>query len=122
MTDRIAPQVEELWEEFHGVVNMTSGELRAGLMTAASGESAYAGHPDRLLPDMGRRVLAVLGKRKVDLTADDVETMRQVTEQVNGRLTSPPARGAQNDAWRRSLMTVGHDPLKPDPRGSEETP
>lgn len=121
MTDRIEPQVEELWEEFHGLVNMSSEELRRWLLTEVSGENAFADDPDRLLPELGEHVLKILGKRKGDLTGADTEVMRRVVDQVRGRLGSPPRDGVSNDGWRRALMTLGHDPLKPDVHGSEDT-
>jgi hypothetical protein len=49
---------------------------------------------------------------KVDLTDDDGETMRRVVDFVSDGLGSPPAVGRRDGEWRRSLMTVGHDPLK----------
>jgi uncharacterized protein DUF3140 len=122
VADRTAPEVGTLWEEFHRVVNMNSEELRTWLLTAASGEEAFADDPDRLLPGLGAEVVKILGKRKVDLTDDDLETMRRVVDEVTGRLKSPPKRGPAHDGWRRSLMALGHDPLKPDPRGSEDLP
>jgi hypothetical protein len=91
---------------------MTSQELRTWLMTDASGEDAFAADPDMHVSELGRDVVRILGKRKLDLTERDAETMREVVEFVAVRLGSPPPEEA-DDEWRRSLMTVGHDPLKP---------
>jgi hypothetical protein len=57
-------------------------------------------------------VVDILRERKVDLTAEDADVMAQVTDFVTEMEGSPPPDGAGNDEWRRSLMTVGHDPLK----------
>jgi Protein of unknown function (DUF3140) len=113
MPDRLPGDAELLWEEFHRVVNMTSDELRAWLLTQASGEDALPPDPDVRLPGLGRRVVEVLRKRKVDLTADDTAAMHDVVDYVEDQLASPPTTGAANEQWRRSLMTVGHDPLRP---------
>jgi hypothetical protein len=113
MSDRVDPDLELLWEEFHRAVNMTSDELRIWLLTETSGEEALPAEPDLRLPELGARVVALLRKRKVDLTGDDVETMRQVVDQVDDRLADRPPEGASDDKWRRSLMDLGHDPLKP---------
>lgn len=114
MNDRVDPEVELLWEPFHRSVNMTSKELRTWLLTEASGEESFPAGPDLELPELGGRIVALLRKRKVDLTDDDLKTMRQVVDQVEARLAERPEGGESNDTWRRSLMDVGHDPLKPE--------
>lgn len=115
MKERIPGETELLWEEFHQIVNMTSDELRTWLLTDASGEDALPADPDLKLPELGTRVIEVLRKRKVDLTGADTETMRQVVDFVEDRLDDRPAGAEQDDHWRRELMTVGHDPLRPTP-------
>lgn len=92
---------------------MSSQELRTWLLAEAGGETAFAADPDLRLPGLGRRVVRVLGRRRADLTGDDTATMRQVVGFVSARLADPPARGAEDERWRRALMTVGHDPLRP---------
>lgn len=110
MDNRIPPEAEIVWDSFHQVVNMTSEELRAWLLTEASGEEAFS--PDLDLPELGERVVALLRKRKVDLTPGDTEVMQQVTDFVTEQEESPPPDGPADSAWRRMLMTVGHDPLR----------
>ncbi|MGH3390020.1 MAG: DUF3140 domain-containing protein [Actinomadura sp.] len=113
MNDRIPADVEFLWDEFHQTVNMTSTELRAWLLTDASGEDAFPADPDLGMPELGQRVIELLRKRKVDLTADDVQVMQEVSDYVADRTANPPSAGAQDEQWRHALMAVGHDPLKP---------
>lgn len=120
MADRAAPEVETLWGNFHRLVNMTSEELRGWLPYAASDEHILESDPT--LPELGRKIVKILGKRKVDLTDEDLDTMRRVIDETCRRLEHPPGRGAAHDGWRRSLMTLGHDPLRPDPHGSEDLP
>lgn len=112
VTNRISPEVELVWDEFHQIVNMTSEELRRWLLTDASGEEAFGPEPDLDIPELGRHVVRILGKRKVDLTSADAETMSRVVDLVSSRLSAVPPRGERRDEWRRSLMRVGHDPLK----------
>jgi hypothetical protein len=104
--------LELAWEEFHQIVNMTSEELRAWLLGAASGEPAPPADPGHDLAGLGDKVVRLLRKRKVDLTADDVAVMEEVADYVAERTASPPPAGARDDEWRRSLMAVGHDPLR----------
>ena len=108
------------WNRFHEVVNMSSRELRDWLgvdAEDAAGEPAAdldAGAPadpdDR---DLGRRVLEILGKRRRDLTRDDVDVMGHVVarvERLRGGLPEEPAAGT--DRRRHRLMSLGHDPLR----------
>lgn len=102
----------ELWDEFHRVVNMTSRELREWLSVDAAGEHAEE-LPDKSGRPTGRRVLDVLGKRRTDLTEDDVQVMRRVCDIVRSQRPPELDPRAGGDEWRRSLMSIGHDPLKP---------
>lgn len=112
MAKALPEDVGLLWDEFHQVVNMTSDELRTWLLTEASGEDALPAEPGARLPELGTRVVNLLRKRKVDLTGDDAETMQQVVDFVEDHEARRPAEGADDDQWRRALMSVGHDPLK----------
>ncbi len=110
MTD--APDVDELWEEFHRVVNMTSRELRDWLQTRSAGEDAEA-LPDEAGTERGQHVLAILGKRKSDLTDDDLRVMRGVVDTITSQRRDDLEPTAGQASWRHRLMTLGHDPLKP---------
>ncbi|GAA1133184.1 DUF3140 domain-containing protein [Nocardioides aquiterrae] len=103
---------DELWEDFHTVVNMTSRELRDWLAVQGAGEETEE-VPDRAGSHLGHRVLAVLGKRRSDVTPDDVDVMEQVVTRVTSQRRDDLEPTAGEAAWRRRLMNVGHDPLKP---------
>jgi hypothetical protein len=103
---------DELWDEFHRVVNMTSRELEDWLRTRDSREEAEA-LPDQAGTPTGREVLAVLGKRRRDLTAADAHAMRRVVERVHAQRRADLEPTAGQAAWRHRLMSIGHDPLKP---------
>ena len=106
------PVDDRLWQEFHDAVNMTSRELQDWLQTAASGTDTEA-LPDQAGPEVGRRVVEVLGKRRTDITDSDAAVMTNVIDLVRREDPGPDGGHAGDDAWRRRLMTVGHDPLKP---------
>jgi hypothetical protein len=112
MPERLPADAGLLWDEFHQVVNMTSDELRAWLLTVASGEEALPAEPGAGIPELGLRVVELLRKRKTDLTDADTDTMRRVVDFVEDRTGQQPG-GAADGQRRRELMTVGHDPLKP---------
>ncbi|UMG91522.1 DUF3140 domain-containing protein [Nocardioides sp. TF02-7] len=101
-----------LWENFHTVVNMTSRELRDWLAVQGAGEETEE-LPDQAGPHLGHRVLDILGKRRSDLNPDDVEVMRRVVDKVASQRRDDLEPTAGDDRWRRRLMNIGHDPLKP---------
>lgn len=103
---------DELWEEFHSLVNMTSAELRAWLATQEAGETTEA-LPDQAGSERSRTVLEVLAKRRTDLTEHDVEVMRSVARELRAARGDEPEPTAGSDEWRHRLMSLGHDPLRP---------
>lgn len=92
---------------------MTSAELRDWLATEASGETTD-GYPDQAGAPTSRTVLEVLGKRRTDLTEPDAQTMRDVVGAIRAERGDEPEPTAGDTAWRHRLMSIGHDPLKPD--------
>lgn len=109
-----SPVDDDLWEDFHSVVNMTSRELQEWLATEAAG-TATETEPDQAGDERSRTVLAILGKRRTDLTPDDVEVMRSVVAEVRAERGDEPEPEAGDAEWRHRLMSLGHDPLKPSP-------
>lgn len=106
------PVGDELWDNFHTAVNMTSRELREWLATDASGDGVDA-LPDQAGSERSQQVLAILGKRRTDLTPDDVAVMEGVVVEIR-ELRGEDAEPAAGDAaWRHRLMSLGHDPLRP---------
>jgi hypothetical protein len=111
---RVDPDVDRLWQEFHDHVNVPADRLRQWLLSRGSGAEAFGADPDLGLPQPGRRILAVLGKRKVDLTAADVRVMREAVDRVRQLLDERPTGGGpEADRWRYALLDLGHDVLRP---------
>lgn len=100
-----------LWEEFHRVVNMSSRELSEWLRTRSASEGTEE-LPDRAGTETGRRVLAILQKRRVDLDDEDEHTMRKVVDRIHAQRNDELEPKAGQENWRHRLMTIGHDPLK----------
>ena len=105
-------QDQELWDEFHRVVNMTSRELADWLRTEAATENGEE-LPDHAGPPMGQRVLRIMGKRRGDLDDSDLKVMQRVVDKVHDQRRDDLEPTAGQDAWRHRLMSIGHDPLKP---------
>lgn len=112
MADIPEPELGTLWEEFHGVVNMTSNELESWLRASTAGERSED-LPGEAGDERGRHVLAVLRKRRVDLTDADIALMREVVATVSAeRERVRVADAAQDPDWRHRMMSLGHDPVK----------
>jgi hypothetical protein len=103
---------EETWAEFTELVNMKRADLEKWL---ASEESQEAGqHKDggeSTGHASGRRIAAILGAKKGDLSDDDYRHMRKVVGYVRRHLAQRPSGDVRDTRWRHSLMNWGHDPL-----------
>ena len=103
---------DDVRAEFNEAVNMTAKQLENWLETDESrsvgqkdGGGESTGHRS------GRRIISLLGKRKDDLTEDDLAHMRKVNGYVTRHLAQRPDGDITDTAWRYSLMNWGHDPL-----------
>jgi hypothetical protein len=103
---------EDLWDEFHVVVNMTSRELDDFLRADAAGEDSEQ-LPDQAGSPTGQQVLHILGKRRSDVTDEDISVMEAVVGTIRAERGDEPEPTAGDDAWRHRLMSLGHDPLRP---------
>ncbi|SCL72502.1 Protein of unknown function [Micromonospora citrea] len=108
---RLDPEVEVLWDDFHAQVNVPSEQLRQWLLTRGSGEESFGPDPDLDLPEPGRQILRVLSKRKVDLTPEDIRVMQDAIDEIQNLLEAKPPRGNADDEWRHALLDLGHDVL-----------
>ncbi|KMS70436.1 hypothetical protein ACH49_25540 [Streptomyces leeuwenhoekii] len=109
MADALEP--DTLWEDFHRVVNMTSAELAAWLRVRDADEQTEP-LPEDVGTPTARHVLAILQKRRTDLTGDDVRVMRKVVDTVTAQTDLENEPEAEDTRRRHRLMTLGHDPLK----------
>ncbi|MEW2246322.1 MULTISPECIES: DUF3140 domain-containing protein [unclassified Streptomyces] len=111
-----ALEMDALWEDFHRAVNMTSAELAAWLKVRDAAEDSEP-LPEEAGSPTGQHVLAILQKRRTDLTDDDLRVMRKVVdlvdEQADVENEPEPESSAEDTRRRHRLMTIGHDPLKP---------
>src|SRR3954464_4087186 len=101
---RSNPEVDQVWDSFHQLVNMTSPELRDWLVATPDGADAYAPEPGIDIHELGERVLRLLDKRRGNLSPDDVAMMRMVAELICGRLQNAPQEDATYAPWRHTLM------------------
>ena len=101
-------------QEFFDAVNMTAATLEKWLGTEESravgitheGESESVGH------QYGERIVALLRKKKSELSDDDRTHMAKVVGYVKRHMKQGPKEDREHSRWRYSLMNWGHDPLK----------
>ncbi|MET7475273.1 DUF3140 domain-containing protein [Streptomyces sp. NPDC005648] len=110
MTDAL--ELDALWDDFHRVVNMTSQELAAWLRVSDADETSEP-LPEHAGTPTGQHVLAILQKRRTDLTDDDIQVMYEVVDTVEAQTDRENEPEAEDDRHRHLLMTLGHDPLRP---------
>jgi hypothetical protein len=103
---------DDLWSSFHRLVNMSSRELRDWMRTQ-SAEPDSERFPDQAGTPTGQHVLHLLSKRRMDITEEDARVMRRVVGRIEDERGSEPEPTPGDSAWRRRLMSLGHDPLKP---------
>jgi hypothetical protein len=111
MADISVLELDALWAEFHSVVNMTSEELSAWLTTAADADDGDTS-PARADSATGERVLAILRKRRTDLTDEDVRVMYAVVDAVEAERDGDSPSGGGGRRSRDRLMMMGHDPRR----------
>ena len=107
---------DKVHKDFDKAVNMTVSELNKWLVTKESKSVGWKGEDGKGKGESvghasGRRIVAILGKSKVDLTDDDYAHMRKVVGYVRRHKAQEPQNIATS-RWRYSLMNWGHDPLK----------
>jgi hypothetical protein len=103
--------------EFHDAMNMTASELGKWLGTQESQEVGWKGEDghgegESVGHASGRRIVELLGRKKAELTEDDLAHMRKVVGYVHRHLAQHPGGDVADSRWRYSLMNWGHDPLK----------
>lgn len=62
---------------------------------------------------LGLAVVGILGKRRTDLTVEDLAVMQRVVDVVDEETSGVPReRVLEDERKRHRLMNVGHDPLR----------
>jgi hypothetical protein len=107
---------DKVRKDFAEAVNMTAAELKKWLSTKESRSVGWKGEDGNGTGESvghasGRRIVAILGKNKAELTDDDYAHMRKVAGYVRRHRAQEPANVATS-RWRYSLMNWGNDPLK----------
>ena len=106
---------EKIRRDFDGAVNMSAAELEDWLETQESQKVGWKGVDGKVRESVGhasgRKIVAILRKKKSELDADDHAHMRKVVGYVRRHSAQRPAN-IYTSRWRYSLMNWGHDPIK----------
>ena len=109
-------EAQEIWEDFKERVNMTRSALEKWLDTDASKSVGQkSGGGESVGHDSGRRIVAILEKKKADLTGADYAHMKKTNSYISRHLKQRPEKAKDELAetnWTYSLKNWGHDPLK----------
>ncbi|WP_080238750.1 DUF3140 domain-containing protein [Spirosoma rigui] len=99
--------------EFDDVVNMTASAIEKWLDTDESKSVGQkkGGDDESIGHQSGERIIAILKKKKADLTDDDYVHMRKVVSYVKRHSAQKPKEVAGSN-WEFSLKNWGHDPSK----------
>ena len=105
---------DQTYREFSDSVNLTAQQLSTWLDSDQAQEVGQKkdGQAESTGHESGRRIVALLGKKKAELTEDDYAHMRKVVGYVKRHLAQRPADDVHDSRWRYSLMNWGHDPEK----------
>ena len=110
MATQISAEEDDLWQRFHRAVNMSSRELVDWLGQEPDlGPKPGPAGP----PPLGQAVVGILGKRRTDLTDEDLAVMRKVVDVVDDETAGlSPEEIVVDERRRHRLLNVGHDPLR----------
>ena len=110
---------EKVVADFERAVNMSPTEIEAWLETDESSRVGWKGRdgtaPESVGHASGRRIAAILRKKKDALTPADYQHMRKVVGFVRRHRAQRP-ENIYTSRWRYSLMNWGHDPVKEEGR------
>ena len=104
---------DEIRRRFGAAVNLAPAELEEWLETDQSRKVGWKadGRNESIGHASGRRIVAILRKKKAELTDEDYAHMRKVAGYVARHRAQRP-ENVVTSRWRYSLMNWGHDPLK----------
>jgi Protein of unknown function (DUF3140) len=108
-------EAAEVRREFGELVNMTAKQLSSWLDTDESKAVGQKDGGESVGHDSGRRIVAILGKRKDELTAGDVGHMKKVVGYIKRHRAQRPDRPRdelERSDWTASLRNWWHDPLR----------
>lgn len=104
---------EEVYKEFHELVNMSPGEIEDWLKNEHSKEVGQdSGDGESVGHKSGKKIIRIKRRKKAELTAADYQHMQKVNGYIKRHSAQRPNGDVKDTPWRYSLMNWGYDPLK----------
>ena len=107
-------EMEEIYQEFKELVNMTPGQIEKHLATEESKKVGFKEEEggESVGHQSGQKIIHIKNKKKADLTEEDYAHMRKVIGYIKRHSAQKPNGDISDTPWRYSLMNWGHDPEK----------
>ena len=116
MEDTIDKQ--EVYKNFKDLVNIKPDALEKWLKTEESKSVGWdSGDGESIGHKSGHRIVAILHKKKEDLSDADYKHMQKVVGYIKRHLAQKPDGNVEDTNWNYSLKNWGHDYSKKHKRG-----
>ncbi len=109
---------DSIYHDFKELVNMPPSQLETFLGTDESkevgwkGESGDDNSQESVGHQSGGKIVAILHKKKADLSEEDFAHMRKVVGYIKRHSAQEPKEKDPHSRWALSLKNWGHDPYK----------
>lgn len=111
--DREGKDQHEIYDEFKKLVNMTVSQLEKWLETDESKHTGQdSGDGEAIGHKSGKQIIAILGKKKADLTDKDYHQMQRVISYISRHKAQKPHGDLSDTKWNYSLKNWGYDYTK----------
>ncbi|ACU62041.1 DUF3140 domain-containing protein [Chitinophaga pinensis] len=103
-------EMQEIYEEFKELVNMTPSKLEKWLTTEESKSVGWdSGDGESIGHKSGEKIIHILHKKKADLTTGDYKHMQKVNGYIKRHSAQQPEGDVSTSNWNYSLKNWGHD-------------
>jgi hypothetical protein len=101
---------EDIYKEFKEQVNMTPAALEKWLTTEESKSVGWdSGDGESIGHKSGHHIVAILHKKKADLTEADYSHMQKVNSYIKRHTAQKPDGNIADTNWNYSLKNWGYD-------------
>ena len=101
---------QEVYENFHKLVNMSPATLKKWLKTEESKKVGWdSGDGESIGHKSGEHIISILEKKKDELTEPDYKHMQKVVGYIKRHSAQKPKGDDEHTNWNYSLKNWGHD-------------
>ncbi len=100
----------EAYKNFKSLVNMNASQLEKWLKTEESKNTGLdSGDGEAIGHKSGKKIIAILKKKKAELTAADYKHMHKVIAYISRHKAQKPKGDVSETKWNYSLKNWGYD-------------